>query len=163
MKILLAVDGSAHSDAAVDEVARRPWPAGSEVRIISVAEAATPVTSPLVITTHHAEALKAVRRRARDAAGAAASKLRRNETKGLKVETVTPTGFAKELITEEAARWGADLVVLGSQGCGFWERLLLGSVALAVASRAACSVEIVRSPGTAESKTEDAPAQPAHK
>ena len=38
MKILLAVDGSAHSDAAVNEVAARPWPEGSEVRVISVIE-----------------------------------------------------------------------------------------------------------------------------
>ena len=38
MKILLAVDGSSHSDAAVKEVARRPWPDGSEMRIISAAE-----------------------------------------------------------------------------------------------------------------------------
>ena len=38
MKILLAVDGSGHSKAAVDEVVRRPLPAGSEVRIISVVD-----------------------------------------------------------------------------------------------------------------------------
>src|SRR5258708_6664940 len=38
MKILLAIDGSPFSDAAVKEIATRPWPAGSEVRIISVVE-----------------------------------------------------------------------------------------------------------------------------
>ena len=38
MKILLAIDGSTFSDAAVQEVASRPWPRGSEVRIISVVE-----------------------------------------------------------------------------------------------------------------------------
>ena len=42
MKILLAVDGSECSNVAVKEVARRPWPAGSEVKILSVAE--SPVT-----------------------------------------------------------------------------------------------------------------------
>jgi hypothetical protein len=36
MKILLAVDGSANSDAAVAEISRRPWPPQSEVRIITV-------------------------------------------------------------------------------------------------------------------------------
>ena len=30
MKILLAVDGSVYSDAAVEEVAQRPWPPNSE-------------------------------------------------------------------------------------------------------------------------------------
>lgn len=38
MKILLAVDGSEYGLVAVEEAARTPWPAGSVVRIISVAE-----------------------------------------------------------------------------------------------------------------------------
>ena len=36
MKILLAVDGSSGSDAAVKQVLARPWPAGSHVKIPSV-------------------------------------------------------------------------------------------------------------------------------
>ena len=43
MKILLAVDGSPCSEAAVMEVARRAWPEGSEVRAISVVEPIVPV------------------------------------------------------------------------------------------------------------------------
>ena len=35
MKILLATDGSAHSKAAVEEVARRPFPHNTKVRIVS--------------------------------------------------------------------------------------------------------------------------------
>jgi hypothetical protein len=38
MRILLAIDGTTYSDTAVDEVARRPWPANSEVKIISAVE-----------------------------------------------------------------------------------------------------------------------------
>lgn len=37
-RILLATDGSGHSEAAVDEIARQRCPAGSEVRVISVVE-----------------------------------------------------------------------------------------------------------------------------
>jgi hypothetical protein len=44
MKILLAVDGSSCSDAAVDEVARRPWPAGSSVKVLTAFELPTPPT-----------------------------------------------------------------------------------------------------------------------
>ena len=36
MRILLAIDGSAHSESTVYEIAHRPFPAGSEVRVISV-------------------------------------------------------------------------------------------------------------------------------
>jgi nucleotide-binding universal stress UspA family protein len=114
-------------------------------------------------TNFYAEALKDARRGARDAADGAAAKLRHGETGGLKVDTVTPTGFAVELILEEADKWGADLIVLGSQGRGFWERLLLGSVSQAVASRAPCSVEIVRGPKTAGGDTEAAVGQPPPK
>jgi len=38
MRILLAIDGSSYSDVAVAEVANKPFPANSEVKIISVAE-----------------------------------------------------------------------------------------------------------------------------
>jgi nucleotide-binding universal stress UspA family protein len=163
MKILLAVDGSPHGEAAADEVSRLPWPAGSEIRVISVAETPIAAVDHYGATTYYAEALKAARRHARDSADGAAAKLRPGETRGLTVDTVTPTGFAGELILEEAEHWGADLVVLGSQGRGFWERMLLGSVARTVASRAPCSVEIVRGARTAESKTEGAAARPVHK
>ena len=55
-------------------------------------------------------------------------------------------GSPKQAIVEEAERWGADLVVVGSHGRGFWGRLLLGSVSHAVAARANCPVLIVRPP-----------------
>ena len=40
MRILLPVDGSSFSDAAVAEVAARPWPAATEVRIINAFQVA---------------------------------------------------------------------------------------------------------------------------
>ncbi len=54
MKILLATDGSECSEIAVRSVANRPWPAGSEIKIISVRELltlenATTVSSPCPI------------------------------------------------------------------------------------------------------------------
>jgi nucleotide-binding universal stress UspA family protein len=49
------------------------------------------------------------------------------------------------VIVEEAEKWGADLIVLGSHGYGPMSRFLLGSVAHAVALHAPYSVEIVRS------------------
>jgi len=43
MKILLAVDGSVYSDAAVEAVAQRPWPPQSEIKVITAAEMPVPV------------------------------------------------------------------------------------------------------------------------
>jgi len=42
MKILLAVDGSLCSDAAITEVATRPWPIGSSVVILYVVHSRVP-------------------------------------------------------------------------------------------------------------------------
>lgn len=61
-----------------------------------------------------------------------------------------PFGSPKRVILEEAERWGADLIMVGSHGYGFWNRLLLGSVSQAITTHANCSVEIVRAPGLAE-------------
>lgn len=159
MKILLAVDGSKFSDAAVSEVARRPWPAGSEVRIISAAEASyIPSPAPHGAAGEiYAEALKDAREQARAAVDAAASKLSGGVAAALRITTAAPTGPAKEVILGEAEEWGADLIVVGTHGRGFWRRLLLGSVSQAVAAHAACSVEIVRDPKATETdSTEDA-------
>ena len=45
---------------------------------------------------------------------------------------------------EEAQNWGADLIIVGSHGYGFWSRALLGSVSNAVINHAPCSVLVVR-------------------
>ena len=147
MKVLLAVDGSTFGDEAAAEVARRQWPAGSHVRVVSVAEPPIQLAAePYMLSDQlYVEAESALRERAAAAAGTAAEALQRSlEGKGVRVTSEVLTGSASRLIVEEAEKWGADLIVVGSHGRGFWGRLLLGSVSQAVASHAKCSVEIVR-------------------
>jgi hypothetical protein len=48
MRILLAVDGSAPSQDAIDEVARRPWPTSSMARVITVVRPYVPPATEFV-------------------------------------------------------------------------------------------------------------------
>jgi hypothetical protein len=43
MKFLLAIDGSEHSHAAVDEVASRDWPGGTEIQVVTVIHSRWPL------------------------------------------------------------------------------------------------------------------------
>lgn len=145
MRILLAVDGSPGSEAAVEEVCRRPWPPESEVRVVTVL---SPIESILMQGVKHSpttfddlleqqgmEAAKRLNEIANDLALRAP---------GLHVTPRMLEGLPKEAIVNEAEQWGADLIVVGSNGYGAIKRFLLGSVSLAVALNAPCSVEIVR-------------------
>ena len=156
MKILLAVDGSMCSDAAVAEVAQRPWPKGSEVKIISVAELPhLPVLKPESLPLHYEEEIKkAAYDRASALVANAADTLRQSTSQDLQLTTEVIMDSPKEAIIEEAERWHADLVIVGSHGYRGYERSLLGSVSQAVASQARCSVEIVRCPKASESEDE---------
>lgn len=146
MKILLAVDGSAYSDAAIEEVLRRPWPSRSEVKVITAFE--TPImvgVEPWAATPSYFDELdKAVREHARAVTDRALEKLKAIEDTTLKISSGALNGPPRQVIVEEAERWGADLIIMGSRGLGAWNRLLLGSVSSAVVHHAKCSVEIVR-------------------
>jgi len=65
-------------------------------------------------------------------------------------------GFAKDEIIDEAIRWPADMIVMGSHGRRGIQRFLMGSVSLAVTSQAPCTVVIIRLPKTVEQASEKA-------
>lgn len=145
MKILLAVDGSECSQAAVNSVAARPWPEGTEIKILSALELPfmpTPETWALP-DSYYAQLESAAHEAAQAAVKEAAEKL---QNPGCVVTTEIKSGPAKTVILEEAEAWGANLIVLGSHGYNGWQRFWLGSVSNAIASQAHCSVEIVRQP-----------------
>lgn len=148
MRILLAVDGSTYSDVAIDEIASRPWPPTSEVKIITAAE--TPVMvgmEPWAASPAYFDQLeKSVRENANAVIDRALSRLSTVADKTLKISSEIIQGPPRQVILEEAEKWGADLIVMGSRGLGAWNRLLLGSVSSAVIHHAHCSVEVVRTP-----------------
>ena len=151
MKILLALDGSEHSEGIVREVVRRHFPPGSEVRVISVVERlyfpGAGSSDGVDIVGRYDEIEKSARDAARATVEKAAAKLRASRESGkFTITTEVLSGSPKSVILEDAEAFGADLIVVGSHGRGMLERFLLGSVSQAVALHAKCSVEIVRTP-----------------
>lgn len=67
---------------------------------------------------------------------------------GVRAEGICRVGHPVETIVEEAGRWEADIVVVGTQGRRGVSRLMLGSVAEGVLRRAGCPVLVVRSAET---------------
>jgi len=149
MKILLAIDGSSFSDAAVKEVALKPWPIDSEVKIISVVEPPLlPTVETWVPPDNYIEALEAAGEdQARSIVKKAADRVREAQGDHLRVSAEIVRGYPKHAIIEEADSWNADLILMGSHGYRGLTRLWLGSVSQAVASHAHCSVGIVRERG----------------
>lgn len=146
MKILLAIDGSACSDAAVAEVARRPWPEGSAVKVLSAYDLpAPPIPETWAFPPSYFEEMDiALRKQANNIVDKALGSLRPNMSKSISLDSAIVPGPARTVILDEAESWGADLIVVGSHGYRAWERFLLGSVSQAVVSHARCSVEVVR-------------------
>ena len=146
MKILLAVDGSVYSDAAIDSVAQRPWPRGTEIKVITAVEMPTVIgMEPWATSPDYFEQLElAIRATAKEVIDGALQKLHANPDKTLNIITEIIQGPPRQVIVEEADHWNADLIVMGSRGLGAWNRLLLGSVSSGVIHHAKCSVEVVR-------------------
>lgn len=123
-RVLLASDGSEQSAAAAEGLAARPWPEGSEFRIVTVEE---PWLIRPASVIHNVETVERVLVSA-----------------GLTATVAALSGNPKAVILEEAKKWNADLIVVGSHGRRGIKRLLLGSVSEAVAMNAPCSVVVVR-------------------
>ena len=147
-KILLAVDGSVYGEAAARAIAERPWPARSEVRVLSVVEVVLPAMHALFdppfvqsdeVQKLRVESVARAQRAVSDAVAILApSGLAVSETISVLLDGT------KEVILQEALDWGADWLFVGSHGRQGAERLLMGSVSEAIAMQANCSVEVVR-------------------
>lgn len=150
MRILLAIDGSPCSDAAVKEVARRPWPAGSSVKVLTTYEIpVAPTPESWALPANYLEEMDvALRTQAQTVVERAVEKLKPNKT--ITVDASFLPGPPRAVILDEAENWDADLIVVGSHGYSTWKRFLLGSVSQAVVTHAKCSVEVVRCPGDSQ-------------
>jgi nucleotide-binding universal stress UspA family protein len=145
MKVLLAIDDSKFSDAAIQAVIAQAHSKDTEVCVLHVVEPPsllvareTGVYDPALEAVWHEET-----KQARALVAKTAETLRSH---GMKVTTAVQQGDPKSVIIDTSEEWHADLIVLGSHGRKALDRFLMGSVSAAIARHARCSVEIVRIP-----------------
>jgi nucleotide-binding universal stress UspA family protein len=143
MKILIAVDDSAYSQAAMDWAKSTTWPARTEFLVLS---AARPIVASYAVTEvpamnfpaelyedevkHHQEISARFEKQLRDA--------------GFQSRALVAQGDPREAIVDAAREHGVDLVVVGSHGRTGLSKLLLGSVASHVVTHAPCTVLVVK-------------------
>lgn len=149
MRIVLAVDDSAHSEAAVKAVIEQLRPEGAEVRVFHAVEWLREMPQSFMFgegRTFEKDILSSRAQSFTKAEQLVGQVAHRLQIAGFRTTTATPDIDPRHGIIECAAEWKADLIVMGSHGRRGLDRLLLGSVAEAVMRHAVCSVEIVRLP-----------------
>ena len=156
MRILLAIDGSEPSEAAARMLSARPWPKGSVIRVLSVVPDDFPAVPEVALNPVYQQIALDHTREAEKLVVRVGDSLR---SSGLTVETAVRHGDPRAEIIDDAASFGADLLVVGSHGRTGIERWIIGSVAEYVVRHAPCSVEVTRSPSkpsTEQASSKDA-------
>jgi len=122
-KIMIATDGSEHSNAAASEAVAIAKKSGGSLIALSAIHSDGELN----------EAVSNVQKVANIAKG-----------EGVPVETLTPKGKAYEVIVETAGGRGVDLIVIGTYGKTGLKRLLMGSTTERVIGLAGCASLVVK-------------------
>lgn len=142
-RILIPVDGSATSDLALQEAIKLAEALKSQLHIVHITD-----ESPLYTNAEGFVDIGALRDALRDAGKHILEKAEEHVKKyNIPAETVlleTSGERVANLIAEEARRWPAELIMMGSHGRRGFDRFIMGSVAEGVARIAPVPVLIVR-------------------
>jgi nucleotide-binding universal stress UspA family protein len=138
--IVAPVDFSSATDAVVAEAARLAVAVEGQVVLLSIIQ-------PPVITTEYAPLMENMAEITAAGEKAAAKHLARLQdqlqAKGVSTETVQLNGAPVQHIIEQAKKFAADYIVMGSHGHTALYDLLVGSTTHGVLLRATCPVVIM--------------------
>lgn len=142
-RILIGVDGSRGSMAAVSAVAAREWPSKTEFRVVgALGDRSGP--AKLLYNGSKGYEVELTKLRRSHTERKVEQAVQRLALAGLQAVASVLSGDARSVLVKEAKSWGADCIFLGCRGQGALDRFLMGSVSSAIASHAPCTVEIVR-------------------
>lgn len=155
MKILVAIDGSAHSELALQRAAQFAGEA-AEVSVLTVSSVVNFATFGGLGYALDSPYETPTREEVAEILAKATDYLRE---RGITPRTVHRIGTPADSILAEAETQHPDLIVIGSHGRSGVTRFLLGSVSSAVVSHAPCTVLVAKAPAYASPA--EAPAQSA--
>ncbi len=143
-KILVAIDGSHTSSLALQEAIKLAQEQSARLRLVHVIDEFPFITADtgVIDDTQLGEVLFKAGQNIIDEAVA------KVKAAGLEVETALPENLTQRIATvivEEAKRWSADLVVVGTHGRRGIQHLVLGSVAEGVARAATMPILLIPS------------------
>jgi nucleotide-binding universal stress UspA family protein len=141
MRIVMGVDGSDSSLAAVALAASTTWPAGTTIRLVGAVELPSLRTGIAAPSDRSAD--DDLQRTLFDSLRGLSEPLRR---RGLGTETVVARGRAADVLLAEAEDLDADLIVVGNRGFGTAASVILGSVSATLVDHADCPVLVARGP-----------------
>jgi nucleotide-binding universal stress UspA family protein len=146
LRVIVAVDGSIDSKAALQEVASRGWRPGTKFRIVVAVDPhiETAMAWPGFLPENFVQSNDESGREWINRMAEAAAQILFE--KGLDVSNYICDGNPKEVLVRVSEEWKAHALFLGARGLNHGHRLSLGTVASSVASGAPCSVELVRPP-----------------
>ena len=142
MKVLLAIDDSKFSEVATQALIAQAKPRETEVRVLHVIESYVVLYEGGYVVDWK-PVIEELRKKGEALLTQTAQALR---TAGFQVATALEEGDPKSVIVDLAAKWPADLVIMGSHGRRGFDRFFLGSVSETVVRHAPCSVQVVRIP-----------------
>lgn len=139
-KILVATDGSEHSQKTIEETAKLANSLDGEVTVVTVMEDA-----PNLAYIVPSDTIKKIEENYKDSS----KKILENaeisfKEKGVDVKTKLVKGHPADEICRMANEGNFDLIVLGSRGLGGFKELILGSVSNKVAHCAKAHVFIIK-------------------
>jgi nucleotide-binding universal stress UspA family protein len=143
MKVMIAIDGSECSKAAVEFVTRRPWSEEDSFLVAHVVEPIPVDVGIAYVPAAYSQADGAAFEQAEALLKIVADELRA-ALPGHGVDTKVVFGTVTSELVDLAKEAAVDLIVMGSHGRKGFNRLFLGSVAEEVLKHAPCSVEIVK-------------------
>jgi nucleotide-binding universal stress UspA family protein len=146
MRVLVPIDGSKYSEEALKACAKIVGGKDS-IKIISVVEPHYPIAAePFSVSAEFYTKLEEdERRQASELVAKSVESLKEQAQSGVEITSEVLNGVASRAIIEEAEKWKADLIIVGSHGYGFWQRAWLGSVSDGVVHHSPCSVLVVKS------------------